>query len=75
MATRKLLPIHPGEVLLNDFLEPLGLSQYRAAPPHQRDRSRHASDHGRYGPSRGRSNERDAESAQIRWPRIGQRVR
>jgi antitoxin HigA-1 len=31
MATRKLDPIHPGEVLLNDFLEPLGLSQYRLA--------------------------------------------
>ena len=27
----KLLPIHPGEVLLSDFLEPLGLSQYRLA--------------------------------------------
>lgn len=31
MPTRKLEPIHPGEVLLNDFLEPLGLSQYRLA--------------------------------------------
>jgi antitoxin HigA-1 len=31
MATRKLPPIHPGEVLFSDFLEPLGLSQYRAA--------------------------------------------
>jgi addiction module HigA family antidote len=28
---RKLKPVHPGEVLLNDFLEPLGLSQYRVA--------------------------------------------
>jgi addiction module HigA family antidote len=28
---RKLAPIHPGEVLLGDFLEPLGLSQYRLA--------------------------------------------
>lgn len=27
----KLSPIHPGEVLLADFLEPLGLSQYRLA--------------------------------------------
>ena len=27
----KLPPIHPGEVLLQDFLEPLGLSQYRLA--------------------------------------------
>ena len=34
MATRKgrkLTPIHPGEVLLADFLEPLALSQYRLA--------------------------------------------
>lgn len=28
MAARKLPPIHPGEVLLADFLEPLGISQY-----------------------------------------------
>jgi addiction module HigA family antidote len=31
MAHRKLAPIHPGEVLMADFLEPLGLSQYRLA--------------------------------------------
>ena len=31
MARRKLTPIHPGEVLAADFLEPLGLSQYRLA--------------------------------------------
>ena len=31
MATRKLNPVHPGEVLLEDFLKPLGLSQYRLA--------------------------------------------
>lgn len=31
MAMRKLAPIHPGEVLLSDFLEPLELSQYRLA--------------------------------------------
>ena len=31
MAHEKLAPIHPGEVLLADFLEPLGLSQYRLA--------------------------------------------
>ena len=31
MAPRKLAPIHPGEILANDFLEPLGLSQYRLA--------------------------------------------
>lgn len=28
---RKLAPIHPGEILLEDFLVPLGLSQYRLA--------------------------------------------
>ena len=31
MRPRKLAPIHPGEVLLSDFLEPLGVSQYRVA--------------------------------------------
>jgi len=34
MPTRKspkLPPIHPGEVLLEDFLTPLGVSQYRLA--------------------------------------------
>ena len=34
MPTRKaakLAPIHPGEVLFSDFLEPLSLSQYRLA--------------------------------------------
>lgn len=33
MATTSttLAPIHPGEVLLEDFLGPLGLSQYRLA--------------------------------------------
>lgn len=31
MAARKLNPIHPGDVLATDFLEPLGLSQYRLA--------------------------------------------
>ncbi len=30
MAT-KLPPVHPGEVLLEEFLEPVGLSQYRLA--------------------------------------------
>lgn len=28
---RKLSPVHPGEVLLEDFLRPLGLTQYRLA--------------------------------------------
>jgi addiction module HigA family antidote len=27
MKTKKLPPVHPGEILLHDFLEPLGLSQ------------------------------------------------
>jgi addiction module HigA family antidote len=31
MRKRRLTPIHPGEVLLEDFLEPLGISQYRLA--------------------------------------------
>ena len=29
--TRKLTPIHPGEILLEEFLEPFELSQYRLA--------------------------------------------
>ncbi len=29
MAAKKLAPVHPGEVLLEEFLVPLGLSQYR----------------------------------------------
>lgn len=29
--TRKLKPIHPGEVLQHEFMEPLGLSNYRLA--------------------------------------------
>ena len=28
---RKLKPIHPGEVLMADFLEPMDISQYRLA--------------------------------------------
>jgi addiction module HigA family antidote len=31
MAARKLPPIHPGEILLTEFLQPLGISQYRLA--------------------------------------------
>jgi len=31
MRKRKVAPIHPGEVLLREFLEPLGVSQYRLA--------------------------------------------
>ena len=31
MNTDKLPPVHPGEVLLEDFLKPMGISQYRLA--------------------------------------------
>jgi addiction module HigA family antidote len=31
MPERKLPPIHPGEILLEEFLKPLGISQYRLA--------------------------------------------
>lgn len=31
MARRKLPPIHPGEILREEFLDPLGISQYRLA--------------------------------------------
>lgn len=29
MSVRRLPPVHPGEILLAEFLAPLGLSQYR----------------------------------------------
>jgi addiction module HigA family antidote len=29
--TAKMAPIHPGEILLTEFLEPMGISQYRLA--------------------------------------------
>ena len=31
MAKRKLAPVHPGEILQKEFLEPMGLSQNRLA--------------------------------------------
>ena len=31
MAGKRLAPVHPGEILLEDFLTPLGLTQYRLA--------------------------------------------
>jgi addiction module HigA family antidote len=31
MAEQKLPPIHPGEILLEEFLRPMGISQYRLA--------------------------------------------
>jgi addiction module HigA family antidote len=31
MEKKKLPPIHPGEILMGEFLEPMGISQYRLA--------------------------------------------
>ena len=31
MATTKVAPVHPGKILLEEFLVPLGISQYRLA--------------------------------------------
>jgi len=31
MATKKLRPVHPGDILLHDFMQPLKLSSYRVA--------------------------------------------
>ena len=31
MTKRKIPPIHPGEILFEEFLEPMGISQYRLA--------------------------------------------
>ena len=31
MTTKKLDPVHPGEILLKEFLEPMGLSQNQIA--------------------------------------------
>ena len=31
MTTKRLAPVHPGEVLLEEFLNPMGISQYRLA--------------------------------------------
>lgn len=31
MSARKLPPIHPGEILLEEFLKPMDISQYRLA--------------------------------------------
>ena len=31
MKKEKLAPIHPGEILMEEFLKPLGISQYRLA--------------------------------------------
>jgi addiction module HigA family antidote len=31
MSEQKLPPVHPGEILLEEFLKPMGISQYRLA--------------------------------------------
>ena len=31
MSKRDLVPIHPGEILLEEFIKPMGISQYRLA--------------------------------------------
>ncbi len=31
MKRKKMAPIHPGEILQEEFLEPMGISQYRLA--------------------------------------------
>ena len=31
MSARRLEPIHPGEILREEFLDPMGISQYRLA--------------------------------------------
>ena len=31
MKKKELFPIHPGEILLEEFLKPMGISQYRLA--------------------------------------------
>ena len=31
MKSKKIQPVHPGEVLLEEFLNPMGISQYRLA--------------------------------------------
>lgn len=29
MAAKKMAPVHPGEILMEEFLEPMGITQYR----------------------------------------------
>ena len=59
MPTTKLAPVHPGEVVLEEFLEPMQLSQpvpacqghQRPASKDQRDRPRQAGRQRRHGPA------------------------
>jgi len=29
MAVKKMVPVHPGEILMEEFLKPMGITQYR----------------------------------------------
>jgi antitoxin HigA-1 len=40
MATRKLPPVHPGEILREEFMQPYGLTAYRLADMCQVPRTR-----------------------------------
>lgn len=31
MKSKKMAPVHPGEILLEEFLKPMGITQYRLA--------------------------------------------
>lgn len=31
ITPKKLVPVHPGEILMEEFLEPMGISQYKLA--------------------------------------------
>ena len=31
MSAKRFAPVHPGEILLADFMKPMGISQYRLA--------------------------------------------
>lgn len=31
MVHKKITPVHPGEILMEEFLEPMGISQYKLA--------------------------------------------
>ena len=31
MSTKKISPVHPGEILMEEYLRPMGISQYRLA--------------------------------------------
>lgn len=55
MRKKLLPPIHPGEILLEEFLKPLGISQYRlagnrrACPAHRGHHSGQACHYRRHG--------------------------